>query len=136
MLNMILPNCSVKFFKNNYLPDLLRHSQSLASGSDTNLQVKTQAFFISHSIELINEHLTYQDEDLALSLMNMIDVFKCSEFEEISEAAFDVDNRIKYNIGKADDMKTKRYQRIEIIKHQREKRLLVREQFELEHEDA
>ena len=78
------------------------------------LQVKTQIYFIRNSIGLINEHLTFQDEELALSLITIIDKFKNIENEylatysqvdlenrniycdisDISEAAFAVDERI------------------------------------------
>jgi len=45
-----------------------------------------------------------------------MDQFKSSEIEEISEAAFEVDVKIKYNIGIIDPKKFKYFQKIEIIK--------------------
>jgi hypothetical protein len=77
------------------------------------------------SLPLINEHCTYQDEELALCLMDAVDNFKNDDGEyseddeeyqppprrggagrtreqewrrELSEAAFQVDDNISYNI--------------------------------------
>jgi hypothetical protein len=50
--------------------------------------------------------------------------------------AFAVDERISFNYGQIPQGKKKNFQRLEMLKLQREKRLGVREQFELEHEDA
>lgn len=130
---MLLPNCTAKFFKQNYLSDLMSHKES---SSQSNLRPATQAYFIRHSIKLINDHLTFQDEDLCLQILSIIDTAKLSDNDLISEAAFDADMNIKYNIGKLSDDKIKQFQRLDMIKMQKEKRLLVREQFELEHEDA
>lgn len=71
-----------------------------------------------------------------MSLMTMIDGFKASDNVIISDEAFEADLKIKYNIGKIDPIKLKNFQRLEIIKLEKQKRLTLREQFELEHEDA
>ena len=50
---------------------------------------------------MINEHLTFGDQELALSLINVIDSFKSLEVEgmqEVSDAAFDIDNKISFII--------------------------------------
>lgn len=59
------------------------------------------------------------------------------EIQEISDAAFWIDDKISYNIAsnQTDAMK-KNFQRTEMLKLQREKRLGTREQYELEHLDA
>lgn len=109
----------------------------------TNIQVSTQIYFIRNSIPLINDHLTFQDEELALNLISIIDKFKNIENEysglnldqkkqadisEISEAAFAVDDKIAYNLsGNINQAKKKALQRQEMIKLQREKRMNVRE---------
>ena len=54
----------------------------------------------------------------------------------ISDTAFALDDKLSFNYGQIPSMKKKAFQRLEMIKLQREKRLGVREQFELEHEDA
>jgi hypothetical protein len=55
----------------------------------------------------------------------------------ISEAAFSVDESISFNItSNLGSQKKKAFQRQDMVKHMREKRLGVREQFETEHEDA
>ena len=60
---------------------------------------------MTHSVPLINEHLTYKDEELALSLLNIIDTFKGQEDSEIlSEAAFQVDMTIKYNLNPSEQV--------------------------------
>lgn len=64
-----------------------------------NLQIKTLTHFIKHSAILINDHLAYQDEELAMHLFNMMDVFKSSGIDSVSDAAFEADMKIKYNIG-------------------------------------
>jgi hypothetical protein len=71
-----------------------------------------------------------------MTVMNIVDGFKVQETVALCDEAFEVDSKIKYNIGKIDPKKLKNFQRLEIIKLQREKRLTLREQFELEHEDA
>jgi len=84
----------------------------------------------------MNDHLTYQDEDLAISLINLVDLMKQSDDIKISDSAFALDERTHFNYGQIPSMRKKAFQRLEMIKLQREKRLGVREQFELEHEDA
>ena len=56
-------------------------------------------YFINNCVALINDHLTFQDEELALNLLHLMDEFKASDDEKISEAAFFSDTRVKYNIG-------------------------------------
>lgn len=43
---------------------------------ESNLQPNTQIYFIEKTIPVINDHLTYQDEELALNLINIIDNLK------------------------------------------------------------
>ena len=57
--------------------------------------------------------------------------------QEISDAAFDTDNSTSFNIAASiPKHKRKALERLDLLKSQREKRFAVREQFELEHEDA
>mmetsp|Transcript_16750 Transcript_16750/g.28451 ORF Transcript_16750/g.28451 Transcript_16750/m.28451 type:complete len:735 (+) Transcript_16750:1120-3324(+) len=107
------------------------------------LQVATQAYFLTHTVRALNHHLTSQDEELALSLITIIDQFKsldedaCPGALQLSDAAFAVDERISFNVGgRMSIQKKKMFQRQDMLKLQREKRLAVREQFEFEHEDA
>ena len=72
ILNQLLPNSSIKQFKTKILPELLLYGKLYPKGS-TNMQVQTQVYFITKSISLINDHLTYMDEELALSLLNIVD---------------------------------------------------------------
>ena len=65
-----------------------------------------------------------------------MDFLKQSDDLSISDTAFALDERTSFNYGQIPSMKKKAYQRLEMIKLQREKRLGVREQFEVEHEDA
>jgi len=73
-------------------------------------------------------------------LINIIDSFKGLEGEgmqELSDAAFDVDLKISINVtGSLPKQKKKALERLDLLKSQREKRFAIREQFELEHEDA
>lgn len=98
---------------------------------DSNLQIASQIYFIENSISLINDQLTHQDEDLAMSLMNHIDFFKGLEdekFHAICDAAFAKDLKISYNITiNINSTKKKAMQRQEMVKLQREKRLATRE---------
>lgn len=154
--NKVMPGVGVKFFKQQLLPDLMKHCQKLTFADPTspasirvgddslnerldqkwrspspslaqNLRPQSQVYFIRNSLALINEHCTYQDEELALCLMDVVDNFKnedleCSDDEEdadlsakngpariaknkekawkreVSEAAFYVDDRMSYNI--------------------------------------
>lgn len=84
----------------------------------------------------MNDHLTYQDEDLAIQLINLVDLMKQSDDLSISDTAFALDEKTSFNYGQVPSMKKKAFQRLEMLKLQREKKLGVREQFELEHEDA
>lgn len=43
---------------------------------------------------MINDHLTYQDEELAMSLMNSIDTLKNNDDLQISDSSFAVDDRM------------------------------------------
>lgn len=95
VLNYLVGNCSVKQFKSLYLPDLMRHGDINAE----DCAVATRVYFIKNSIDLINTHLTYRDQELVLQLLSFIDQFKCSDNEEISEAAFETDIKVKFNIG-------------------------------------
>ena len=69
-----------------------------------NLQIKTQVFFLIETVPMLNEHLTYQDEEMGLSLITIVDQFKSIEDDsfkgaiELSDAAFSVDEKISYNI--------------------------------------
>ena len=87
-----------------------------------NLQVKTIIYFIQNCIPMINEHLTYMDEELALSLINIVDAFKNIEESDdkqndkqildISETAFAIDDRISFNLtGSMSAMKKKVFHR-------------------------
>ena len=59
------------------------------------------------------------------------------QIQEISDAAFWIDDHISYNLpSNQTDAAKKKFQRIEMLKLQREKRLGIREQFELEHFDS
>jgi len=95
VLNYLVGNCSVKQFKTLYLPDLMKHGELQSD----DCAVATKVYFIKHSNELINTHLTFKDQELVLQLLCFIDQFKCSDNEEISEAAFESDLKIKFNIG-------------------------------------
>lgn len=68
-------------------------------------------------------------------MINIVDIFKNQDNEQICEAAFSVDENITFNIS-LNAAKKKVFQKLEILKQQKEKQLLVREQFELDHEDA
>jgi len=117
--NKVMPGLGLKFFKQQLLPDLMKHCQKLTYGNPAstesaqasrgsendhinqkyrssspslahNLRFQSQIYFINNSIFLINEHCTYQDEELALSLMDIIDNLKdedldCSQDEEKME---------------------------------------------------
>ena len=120
--NKLIPHFSAKFFKPQILGDMLKHLDP-----ESKLQKATQIYFLQHSIEMINDHLTYQDEELALNLMNSLDILKNCDDQQVSDAAFEVDDRMKFNIGAMPSFKKKAFQRLEMIKLQREKRLGVRE---------
>jgi hypothetical protein len=75
----------------------------------------------------MNDHLTYQDEDLAIQLINLVDFMKQHDDVLISDTAFAVDERLQFNYGQIPTMKKKAFQRLEMVKLQREKRLGVRE---------
>lgn len=109
---------SVKSFKNMLLADLLKYAKPI--DKSTNLQIIAQIYFIENSITLINDHLTHQDEDLALQLMDCIDSFKGLEdekFHEISDAAFAQDLEISYNVAiNLDGAKKKAMQRLDMVK--------------------
>ena len=47
----------------------------------------------------MNDHLTYQDEDLAISLINLVDLMKQSDDIKISDSAFALDERTHFNYG-------------------------------------
>ena len=123
--NNLIPHFSAKFFKCQIVPDLLKHQD--ASSPDCNLTKTTQLYFLENSIGIINEHLTYQDEDLAISLINLVDLMKQNDDIKISDTAFAVDDRTSFNYGQIPSMRKKAFQRLEMIKLQREKRLGVRE---------
>ena len=93
----MIPNVSAKFAKQQLLPDLLRHAQPITKESQ--LQTATQIWFIHNCVGQINAQLASQDEELVLNLLALMDGFKASELEEISEAAFSMDPKIRYNIG-------------------------------------
>jgi septum formation inhibitor MinC len=77
----------------------------------SNLQVQTQVFFLTHTLPLLNDHLTYQDEELTLSLITIIDQFKNIEEDsykgaaEVSDAAFAIDEQISFNLPDASQKK-------------------------------
>ena len=83
---------------------------------ESKLQKATQIYFLQNSIEMINDHLTYQDEELALNLMNSLDILKNCDDQQVSDAAFEVDDRMKFNIGAMPSFKKKAFQRLEMIK--------------------
>lgn len=76
---------------------------------------------------IMNDNLTYQDEDLAITLINLVDLMKQSDDITISDTAFALDDKLSFNYGQISSMKKKSFQRLEMIKLQREKRLGVRE---------
>jgi|TARA_B110000285_G_C15045831_1_gene574267 hypothetical protein len=74
--------------------------------------------------------LTFGDQELSLSLINIIDSFKGLEGEgmqEVSDAAFDIDNKISFNMGQLPKQKKKALERLDLLKSQREKKFAVRE---------
>jgi len=104
-LNYIMPHFTIKFFKQHFLEDMLQHAchhfnvdeylqkaypQPKAKNKDkqhleekqeaeerrANLQVATQIYFLEHCVPMMNDHLTFQDEELALTLINLVDSFK------------------------------------------------------------
>ena len=60
--------------------------------------MSAKQYFISHTPVLINNHLTYQDEDFALQILNLMDALKVSNDYTICDSAFEADKGIKYNI--------------------------------------
>lgn len=74
--------------------------------------------------------MTFGDQELSLSLINIIDSFKGLEGEgmqEVSDAAFDIDNKISFNMGQLPKQKKKALERLDLLKSQREKKFAVRE---------
>ena len=47
----------------------------------------------------MNDHLTYQDEELAIKLIDMVDLLKQNDDIQISDTAFAVDERVSFNYG-------------------------------------
>ena len=94
---------TVKYVKQNLLNDLMKYSAQIIE-EESNLQPTTQIYFVLHTIPVINDHLTYQDEELALNLINIIDTLKNLDEDAgpkstlISDAAFSVDESISFNI--------------------------------------
>lgn len=107
----------MKYVKQNLLNDLMKHSVQI-SEEDSNLQPTTQIFFVENTIPVINDHLTYQDEELALNLINIIDTLKNLDEDSgpksifISDAAFSVDENISFYItSNLSSKKKKAFQR-------------------------
>lgn len=97
LMNTVITNSSIKSFKSNHLADFMKHAN--LNELKENLQQKAMEYFIVNSVPLINDNLTYQDEDLALKLLNFMDSVKFGDVESLSEKAMKVDKSIKYNIG-------------------------------------
>lgn len=73
-VNNLIANQPVKFVKQKLLGDLMRHA-TLAE-EDSNISVKSQLYFMANSVSLINQHLTNNDQDFVLLLIQNIDSFK------------------------------------------------------------
>ena len=116
----MIPNSSVKHFKAKILPEILTYSKHYPKKStEIKPSQQAQSYFLKHSLPLINEHLTYQDEELALSLLNIVDTFKCQDDSEtLSEAAFHVDMQIKYNINPSEQA-AKNFESVQVYKQYR-----------------
>lgn len=119
--------------KSTILFDLMSYSEPIDSESD--LTEAAQIYFLRNSIKQINNHLTFQDEDLALQLIGIIDRYKNQENERICEAAFSVDDTVSFNVNLS-AAKRKAWQKMNQIKAKREEKLAIREKFEHEHIDA
>jgi hypothetical protein len=70
---------------------LLKHQKSSSDQGKCVLQKKTQLYFLENSVSVINDHLTYQDEELAIQLINLVDLMKQHDDLDISDTAFGVD---------------------------------------------
>lgn len=148
--NKIMLGIGIKFFKQKLLPDLLKHGQEVLSDEKANYGDRivphpdAQLYFLKTSVQLINEHCCFQDDDLAFQLMSMVESFKSietilapqceigdrdSSYEklkknrlkqkcsEIADMAFSVDDHISYNIMQnLSSAKKKNLQRIEMLK--------------------
>ena len=73
-MDEIIPYQNVQMLKSTILFDLLKYSDAIDSESD--LTEAAQIYFLRNSIKSINNHLTFQDEDLALQLIGIIDRYK------------------------------------------------------------
>lgn len=93
----IIPENNVKMLKATILDDVMAFGQPLEETS--NLSEKAQIYFLKHMIGTVNNHLTFQDEDLALQLIGIIDQYKNQENEQICEAAFSVDETVSFNVS-------------------------------------
>lgn len=60
----IIPENSVKMLKATILDDLMAFGQPIEN--TPNLTESAQIYFLRHLIGTVNNHLTFQDEDLAL----------------------------------------------------------------------
>jgi hypothetical protein len=76
-----------------------------------NIQLSTKMFFLRETLPIMNEQLTYQDEELTLSLISIIDEFKAIEedafpgAEQLCETAFAVDEKISFNLSYSQQQK-------------------------------
>ena len=102
-INNLIPTQPVKFVKQKLLGDLMRHTA--LCDPESNITVKAQLYFLANSVSLINQHLTNNDQDFVLLLIQNIDSFKNQDQnEQLSEAAFRCDdkNKFKVNLTKQD----------------------------------
>ena len=73
-INNLIPTQPVKFVKQKLLGDLMKHTT--LGDPESNISVKAQLYFLANSVSLINQHLTNNDQDFVLLLIQNIDSFK------------------------------------------------------------